>query len=417
MQFLKFTHIFPTIATFNNQIHYSLSRGKNTMKTLSKAILNSQKSAIRKLFELLLKNSDGISFGIGQPDFTSPDFVNKEIINALNEHKTQYAPALGLPKLREVIAQKFQNENNMKWAETENIMVTNGGSQGLQLSYASLTNPGDEIIMSSPNFLSYIYLAGYYHLKLVEIPRLKNYAPDLEGIRKAITPKTKFIIINSPNNPTGYVFSKKQMDELVQIVLENDLYLVSDEVYEKFLYNDHIHISPASYDEMADRTLTLNALSKTFGATGLRLGYVAASKKIIEMMEKYGQYTAAGVNHPTQYGAIEALIKGNPDIPKIITKYDNKRLYVLKRLKELQFDVIEPFGAFYIMPRLNPKWNMASEAFSNELVKEEHVACVPGNSFGSYSNNSLRISYATSDELLEEGFNRIERFLKKKKFI
>ncbi|MHA1510644.1 MAG: aminotransferase class I/II-fold pyridoxal phosphate-dependent enzyme, partial [Promethearchaeota archaeon] len=138
---------------------------------------------------------------------------------------------------------------------------------------------------------------------------------------------------------------------------------------------------------------------------------------IIGLMEKYGQYTTAGVNHPTQYGAIEALVKGNPDIPQIIQKYDKKRLFTLKRLKELQFDVVEPYGAFYIMPRLNPKWNMTSEVFSNELVKEEHVACVPGNGFGSYSNNSIRISYATSDQLLEEGFNRIERFLKKKSLI
>ena len=387
------------------------------MKPLSDAILNSQKSAIRKLFELLLKSSDGISFGIGQPDFTSPDFVNDEIIKALKEHKTQYAPALGLPTLRRVVAQKFQNENNMKWVETENTMITNGGSQALQLCFAVLSNPGDEMIMSSPNFLSYIYLASYYHLKLVEVPRLENYAPDLEGIRQSITPKTKFIMINSPNNPTGYVFTKKQMDELVQIVLENDLYLVSDEVYEKFLYNDHIHISPASYDEMAERTLTLNALSKTFGATGLRLGYVAANKNIIGMITTTTPSTFCTVTKPTQYGAIEALVKGNPDIPQILQKYDKKRLFTLKRLKELQFDLVEPYGAFYIMPRLNPKWNMTSEVFSNDLVKEEHVACVPGNGFGSYSNNSLRISYATSDELLEEGFNRIERFLKKKSLI
>ncbi|RLI64433.1 MAG: pyridoxal phosphate-dependent aminotransferase [Promethearchaeia archaeon] len=387
------------------------------MKPLSEAILNSQKSAIRKLFELLLKSSDGISFGIGQPDFTSPDFVNNEIIKALKEHKTQYAPALGLPTLRRVVAQKFQNENKIKLADTENIIITNGGSQALQLCFASLSNPGDEVILSSPNFLSYIYLASYYHLKLVEVPRLGNYAPDLEGIRKAVTPKTKFIIINSPNNPTGNVFTKKQMDELVQIVLENDLYLVSDEVYEKFLYENRKHISPASYDEMFERTLTLNALSKTFGATGLRLGYIAANQDIIKLMEKYGQYTTAGVNHPTQYGAIEALVKGNPEIPQVIQQYNKKRLFVVKRLKELQFEVIEPYGAFYIMPKLNPKWNMTSEEFSNNLVKEEHVACVPGNSFGSYSNDSLRISYATTDELLEEGFNRIERFLKRKKMI
>ncbi|UYP46159.1 Aromatic-amino-acid aminotransferase 2 [Candidatus Lokiarchaeum ossiferum] len=389
------------------------------MKELSQAILNSKKSKIRKLFDMLLKSgSDAISFGIGQPDFTSPDYMNDAIIKALREHKTQYAPARGIPQLREIIAYKFKNENNMSWVKPENTIVTNGGSQALQLAYAVLTNPGDEMILSSPAFLSYYHLADYYGIKCVEVPAKNNYSPDIEGIKNAITPKTKFILINSPSNPTGYAFSKEEMDAIVALVLEHDLYLVSDEVYEKFYFDGMTHISPASYEGMKDRTITLNALSKTFGATGLRLGYIAASEEIIINMEKYIQYTTAGVNHPVQYGAIEGLKHvDRMNIPEIIEEYDRKRQFCVRRLKEMKFIVDMPKGAFYIMPKLNPEWGMDGDEFSNALVQEQKVACVPGSGFGSYSNDSLRISYATSDEKLEEGFNRIEKFLRNRNFL
>ena len=388
------------------------------MKELSSAIINSKKSKIRELFDLLLKSGDdAISFGIGQPDFTSPDFVNAGIIKALNEHKTQYAPALGIPPLREVVAEKFRNENKMNWVQKENIIITNGGSQALTIAYAVLSNPGDEMILSSPNFISYYYLADYYGLKCVEISRKDDYSPDIEAIKNAITPKTKFLLVNSPNNPTGYVYTKDQMDEVVKIVKENDLYLVSDEVYENFIFNGQEKCSFAAYEGMQDRTITLNALSKTFGATGLRLGYIAASKEIITNMEKYIQYTTAGVNHPVQYGAIEALKNvADMHLEEILPKYDKKRKFCVQRLTELGFTVIEPKGAFYIMPKLNPAWNISADDFSQQLVKEEQVACVGGSAFGNYSNNSLRISYATTDEKLAEGFNRIERFLKNHKY-
>lgn len=384
------------------------------MKELSKAILNSKKSKIRELFDMLLESGDdAISFGIGQPDFTSPDFVNAGIITALNDHKTQYAPALGIPPLREAIAKKFQTENDMKWVRPQNIIITNGGSQALTLAYAVLSNPGDEIIINSPNFISYYYLADYYMLNCKEIPRKKDFSPNIDAIRESITPKTKFILLNSPNNPTGYVISREEMDQLVQIAKENDLYLISDEVYENFLYDGNEHISPASYKDMAERTITLNALSKTFGATGLRLGYIAASEEIIRNMEKYIQYTTAGVNHPVQYGAIEAI--NNVDkmnFASIIQQYDRKRKLCIKRLTEMKFEVVAPKGSFYIMPRLNPEWKMTAPEFSQQLVKEEQVACVAGDAFGNHSKDCLRISYATTDELLEEGFNRIEKFLK-----
>ncbi len=367
---------------------------------------------------LLESGDDAISFGIGQPDFTSPDFVNDGIIKALRDHKTQYAPAMGIPPLRAAIAKKFRTENKMGWVTKENVIVTNGGSQALTLSFAVLSNPGDEFIVSSPNFLSYYYLGGYFGLKTVEIPRQMDNSIDLAGIEAAITPKTKFILINSPNNPTGNVIPKEQMDKIVQLVIKHDLYLVSDEVYDHFLYNGQEHISPASYEGMADRTLTLNALSKTFGATGLRLGYIAASKILIANLEKYIQYTTAGVNHPVQYGAIQGILNVDKmELPTIIENYDKKRLFCLKRLRELQFEVSEPHGAFYIMPKLNPAWNMTADEFSDELVKEQSVACVPGSAFGSYSADSLRISYATTDKKLKEGFARIEKFLRNRNWL
>ncbi len=390
-----------------------------SMKDLSKAIINSKKSKIRALFDLLLESGDdAISFGIGQPDFTSPDFVNDRIIQALHNHKTQYAPAMGIPPLREAIAQKFQKENQLDWVTKNNVIITNGGSQALTLAFAVLLNPGDEVIINSPNFLSYYYLADYFMVKCQEIPRKSNFAPDLTAIKNAITPNTKFILINSPNNPTGYVLNKAEMDELVKIVLENDLYLISDEVYENFVYNNEKHISPAAYEGMAERTITINALSKTFGATGLRLGYIAANEEIIKNMEKYIQYTTAGVNHPVQYGAIEAITNVHKmNLPDILQKYDNKRKFCVKRLQELGFTVVEPQGAFYIMPRLNPAWNITADEFSQQLVKEQQVACVAGDAFGNHSPDCLRISYATTDQRLEEGFNRIEKFLKNHQYL
>ncbi len=384
------------------------------MKPLSEAVLKSKKSSVRKLFDLLVQSgADAISFGIGQPHFTAPDYANDAIIKALRDHRTQYAPTLGVMQLRQIVADKFHRENHIPAIDEKNIVITNGGSQALELAFAVLGNPGDEIILSSPNFLSYFYLAEYNHLNCIEIPRLPDYSPNLDIMEQKITPKTKFIVVNTPNNPTGYGYVKSQMDRLVEIVHKHDLYLISDEVYEKFRYDNEPHISPASYPNMAERVITINALSKTFGATGYRCGYLAANETIIQNMEKWIQYTTAGVNHPIQYGAIEALIRGNLDLPEILKEYNKKRLYCIKRLRECQFDVVEPKGAFYIMPRLPASWHVTGDVFCSQLMEEEHLACVPGEGFGSYSGNSIRISYATTDGQLEEGFNRMEKFLKR----
>jgi len=381
------------------------------MKELSKILKEkTPKSKIRELFDLAAGRSDVISLGIGQPDFDTPEPIIKANKDALDKNITQYAPTRGVPELLQQIEKKLRDFNHIDVDWKENIIVSNGGSQALSLTFASIFNPGDEFILHSPNFISYYYLGPFYGVKVREIKRKDDFSPDFPAIRNAINKKTKAILINSPNNPTGYSMTKNEIEELVQIVLENDLYLISDEVYENYLYDGMKFVSPASMDEMFERTITLNAMSKLYSATGFRLGYAAARGDIIELMEKYHQYTVAGTNHAAQYGFIEALKMDNKFFDKILENFKARRDLSFRRLKEIGFDVIKPRGAFYIMPSIK-KFNMSSQEFSERIMKEKGVAIVPGNIFGSYSEDKLRISYATEMEKLKEAMDRIEDFV------
>ena len=381
------------------------------MKELSQNLSKAPKSKIRELFDIALGKSDVISLGIGQPDFPTPEPAIRGTIEALKKGATSYAPTRGLPELLELIENKLKKFNNIETNWKENIIVTNGGSQALCLTYASLFNPGDELILLSPNFLSYFYIASFFGVKVVEIERNSDFSPNLEKLEKAITEKTKAIIINSPNNPTGYAFSSKELKEIVNIVESNDLFLISDEVYENYLYDGMKHLSPASLDGMFDRTITTNAMSKLFSATGFRLGYAVASKEIIDNMEKFHQYTVAGTNHAAQYGYIEALKMELKFFEKILKSFDERRNLVYDRLKHIGFNVIKPRGAFYIMPSLK-KFNMTGSEFSTKIMKTKGVAVIPGETFGSFSNYMVRISYATAIDKIKEAMDRIEEFIK-----
>jgi len=380
------------------------------MKELSQKVAQAPKSKIRELFDLAAGREDVISLGIGQPDFKTPKPAIEGNISALKKNITYYAPTRGIPALLEQLEKKVKEFNNINVHWKENIIVTNGGSQALSLTFASIFNPGDELIMSSPNFISYFYLAVFFGVKLVEIQRKEDFSLNLGAIKRAVNPKTKAILINTPNNPTGYVISSNELNELVEIIKENDLYLISDEVYENYLYDGLKHISPASLDGMFERTITLNAMSKLFSATGFRLGYVIARKEIIDLMEKYHQYTAAGTNHPAQYGFLEALKMDRAFFIDILKSFDKRRLFVFTRLKEMGFEVVKPKGAFYIMPSVR-NFNIDGELFSKNLMKDYAIALVPGKTFGSYSNDMVRISYATELSKLEEAMNRIETFV------
>ena len=385
------------------------------MKELSQKVKLAKKSKIRELFDLAAGRSDVISLGIGQPDFPTPKPAIQGNIDALKKGITTYAPTRGIPTLLELLMQKVEKINNISANWKENIIVCNGGSNAITLAFSSIFNPGDELILSSPNFVSYFYCCSFFGINVVEIERNSDFSPNLEKIGNSITPKTKAILINSPNNPTGYALSKSELDAIIELVLENDLYLISDEVYENYIYDDLKHISPASYEEMFERTITLNAMSKLFSATGFRLGYVTASKEIIDLMEKYLQYTIAGTNHAAQYGFIEALKMDVSFFDDILEGFNERRLFVYNRLKEIGFGVVKPRGAFYIMPSIRD-FQISSHEFSLRMMKEKAVALVPGDIFGSYSDDKLRISYATSMDNLKEAMDRIEDFNKKLKF-
>ncbi|MFW9938642.1 MAG: pyridoxal phosphate-dependent aminotransferase [Candidatus Thorarchaeota archaeon] len=380
------------------------------MKDLSLKVSQAPKSEIRRLFDLASGRSDIISLGIGQPDFSTPQPAIEGNINALRNKITYYAPTKGVSELLQLIEKKVKKFNKINANWKEDIIVTNGGSQAITLAFATVFNPNDELIISSPNFVSYFYCAEFFGIKVIEVERKEDFSPNIEKIRNSITNKTKAILINSPNNPTGYALSKNELNEIVDIVRENDLYLITDEAYENYLYDGLKHISPASIDGMFERTITLNAMSKLFSATGFRLGYVIAKKEVIDLMEKYHQYTVAGTNHAAQYGFIEALKMDTTFFDKILKNFDERRLLVYNRLKELGFEVPKPKGAFYIMPSVE-NFNISGFEFSKRIMEEYGVAIVPGNIFGSYSNQRLRISYATEKSKLMEAMDRVEKFV------
>ncbi len=381
------------------------------MKELSQKVAKAPKSKIRELFDLASGRSDVISLGIGQPDFATPDPAIQGNIEALKQNITTYAPTRGVPELLQLLESKVAKVNDIQANWKENIILTNGGSGAITLAYASIFNPGDELIVSSPNFVSYYYCGIFFGVKVIEIERNNDFSPNIEKIRRTVTDKTKAILINSPNNPTGYALERKELEELVDIVIENDLYLISDEVYENYIYDGLKQVSPASLDGMFERTITLNAMSKLFSATGFRLGYVVANKEIIDLISVYTTYTVAGTNHAAQYGFIEALKMDTRFFEDILQQFDERRLLAYNRLKEIGFDVVKPKGAFYLMPSAK-NFNMTGTEFSREIIKSKGVAIVPGDIFGSYSNDKLRISYATELEKLKEAMDRIEDFIK-----
>jgi len=382
------------------------------VKDLSRVLKEkTPKSKIRELFDLAAGRSDVISLGIGQPDFGTPDPAIEGNITALKKNITQYAPTRGVPELMEQVADKVNQINNIVADPSKNIIITNGGSQALTLTFASIFNPGDELLLFSPNFISYFYLGPFFGVTVREIKRNDDFSPNLDQLERAITENTKAILINSPNNPTGYTFTAQEIRKLADIVLENDLYLMSDEVYENYIYDEGLeHLSPGSLDEMFERTITLNAMSKLYSATGFRLGYAVARSEIVDLMEKYHQYTVAGTNHAAQYGFIEALKMDNSFFNEILAEYKKRRDFTFKRLNEIGFDVVKPKGAFYIMPSLEP-FGISSQEFSMQLMESKGVAVVPGDIFGSYSDKKLRISYATEMEKLKQAMNRIEDFI------
>ncbi|ACS33833.1 pyridoxal phosphate-dependent aminotransferase [Thermococcus gammatolerans] len=377
-------------------------------------------SEIRKLFDLAAGMEDVISLGIGEPDFDTPEHIKEYAKEALDRGMTHYGPNAGLPMLREAIARKLRKQNGIEADPKSEIMVLVGANQAFIMGLATFLKDGEEVLIPSPMFVSYapaVILAGG---KPVEVPTYEEneFRLSVDDLEKHVSEKTRALIINSPNNPTGAVLTKKDLEEIADFAVEHDLIVFSDEVYEHFVYDGARNHSIASLDGMFERTITINGFSKTFAMTGWRLGFVAAPAWIIEKMTRFQMYNATCPVTFAQYAAAKALEdeRSWKAVEEMRKEYDRRRKLVWKRLNEMGLPTVKPKGAFYIFPRIRDT-GLTDHEFSELMLKEAKVAVVPGSAFGKAGEGYIRISYATAYEKLEEAMDRMEKVLKERDLV
>ncbi|MGL5380874.1 pyridoxal phosphate-dependent aminotransferase [Clostridium sp.] len=377
-----------------------------------------------KAKELKEQGVDIVSFGAGEPDFNTPKNIISAAVKAMEEGKTKYTATSGIIELRKAICEKFSKDNKLSYNPSQ-IVVSTGAKQSLANSFMAILNPGDEVIIPTPYWVSYPELVQLADGKpvIIETKEENNYKYALEELEEAVTDKTKAILINSPNNPTGTIYSKEELIKLAEFAKKHDLIIISDEIYEKLVYDDEKHVSIASLSEDAyNRTIVINGFSKSYAMTGWRIGYSASSEEIAKLIVSIQSHMTSNVNSITQYAAIEALNGSQDDIEKMIVEFEKRKNFMVKKLSIIDnLSIIEPKGAFYVMidvsryygKTINEKKISNSLEFAAELLEEENVAVIPGIAFG--VDNYIRLSYATSMELIEKGLDRIETFLGKLK--
>ena len=370
-------------------------------------------SGIRKFFDIVSEMPDAISLGVGEPDFDTPWHIREEGIRSLKAGKTFYTSNAGLMPLRQEISRYIEDRLQLTYDPASEIMVTVGGSEAIDIAFRTVLESGDEVIIPEPAFVSYVpcvQLAGgvpvVIPLKAENAFRLKP-----RELEAAITPKTKVLLLSYPNNPTGAIMEKEDLEALLGIIEKHDLLVISDEIYSELTYNSR-HVSIASLPGMRKRCVVINGFSKSYAMTGWRLGYALAPKEIMEQMVKLHQFAIMSSPTTSQYAAVSALKNGNSDVMEMRLAYDQRRRFLLHEMERLQIPCFEPRGAFYIFPDIS-EFGMSSEEFATELLREEKVAVVPGSAFGDCGEGFIRISYAYSIEELKAALARIEAFLKK----
>ncbi|MCI5727176.1 MAG: pyridoxal phosphate-dependent aminotransferase [Clostridium sp.] len=375
-----------------------------------------------KAKELKSKGVDVITFGVGEPDFNTPENIIEAANKAMKDGKTKYTPVPGIPELRKAIVNKFKQDNGLDYEEAQ-IIVSTGAKQSLNNAFMAILNPGDEVIVPTPYWVSYpelIRLAEGVPV-FVENKKEDDYKYTLETLEKAVTSKTKAIILNDPNNPTGSIYSKEELEMIAEFAKKYDLVIISDEIYEKLIYDGNKHVSIASLSEDAkNRTIVINGFSKSFAMTGWRVGYSASNKEIAKLMSSLQSHMTSNVNSIAQYASVEALEGSKDDLNHMISVFEQRRNLMVKMISEMKdVSIIKPSGAFYVMMNIENYFNKKingneiknSLDFSNYLLDEAKVAVVPGIAFG--LDSYVRLSYATSEENIKEGLSRINEFLKK----
>lgn len=380
---------------------------------LSDKVTGLKPSGIRKFFDIVTEMKDAISLGVGEPDFDTPWFIRDEGIFSLERGRTFYTSNAGLKDLRQEIANYIKRTQNIDYDPNSEIIVTVGGSEAIDIGLRAVINPGDEVIIPQPSYVSYEPCAILADAKpvIIDLKAENDFRLTPDELLGAITDKTKVLILPFPNNPTGAIMEKEDLEKIAKIVIENDILVMSDEIYSALTYKGK-HVSIASLDGMKERTILINGFSKAYAMTGWRLGYACGPKEIIRQMTKIHQYAIMCAPTTSQYAAVEALKKGDEEVEKMRQSYNQRRRFLMNAFKEMGLDCFEPFGAFYVFPCIK-EFNMTSEEFATRLLTEEKVAVVPGSAFGDCGEGFLRISYAYSIENLKEAISRIEKFVKK----
>ncbi|WP_462410880.1 aminotransferase [Neobacillus sp. Marseille-QA0830] len=385
---------------------------------LSETVKDLQPSGIRKFFDLASSMEGVISLGVGEPDFVTPWNVREAAILSLEQGFTSYTANPGLLELREEIAKYLSTRFFVQYNPANQIIVTIGASQGLDLAFRTILSPGDEVLIVEPAFVAYaplVSIAGGKPVAISTSPE-NGFKVTPEQLEQKITDRTKAILISSPNNPTGSMLNKQELEKIAEIVEKYDLLVVSDEIYAELNYEDEPYTSFASIDGMYDRTILLNGFSKGFAMTGWRLGFLAAPKELVEVMLKVYQYTTMCAPHMLQHGAIEALRNGYHEVEAMRASYRRRRNFMVQMLNQIGLSCHNPGGAFYVFPSIQST-GLTSEQFAEELLREEKVAVVPGHVFGESGEGYIRCSYATSMPQLQEALKRMQRFIQARNLV
>lgn len=379
--------------------------------SLSKTIENIKPSGIRKFFDIVSEMKDAISLGVGEPDFETPWHIREEGIYALEKGKTFYTSNAGLKNLREEINNYLNRTQKISYNPMTEILVTVGGSEAIDIGLRAVINSGDEVIIPQPSYVSYepcALLAGAKPI-IIDLKAENEFRLTPEELENAITDKTKVLVLPYPNNPTGAIMEREDLEKIADVIKRHNILVMSDEIYGELTYKGK-HVSIASLDGMQERTILINGFSKAYAMTGWRLGYVCAPEPIIKQMTKIHQFAIMCAPTTSQYAAIEALKNGADDVLMMRQSYNQRRRFLIARFKEMGLECFEPYGAFYVFPCIK-EFGMTSEEFALKFLQEERVAVVPGTAFGKSGEGYLRISYAYSMENLKIAIDRLERFV------
>lgn len=372
-----------------------------------------QPSGIRKFFDIANQMEEVVSLGVGEPDFDTPWHIRDEGIYSLEKGRTFYTSNSGLMELREEICRYLERKCKVSYNAASEVLITVGGSEAIDLCMRAMLNPGEEVLIPQPSFVSYLPCAVMADgvPVIIELKEENQFRLTKQQLLDAITEKTKILVLPFPNNPTGAIMTKEELEEIAQVVIEKDIYVLSDEIYSELTYEAG-HTSIASLPGMRDRTILINGFSKAYAMTGWRLGYACGPAEIISQMVKLHQFAIMCAPTTSQYAAIEALKNGDEDIEEMRKAYNGRRRYLMHAFHEMGLKCFEPYGAFYVFPCIK-EFGMSSEEFATRLLDEEHVAVVPGSAFGDCGDGYLRISYAYSLEDLKVALGRLENFIKR----